>query len=388
MKNKFRMNLQLFADNRLKEIEERLAVVVEEGKKDEADLDALTEERNKLVAERDELIKKAEKRKALLNTVVNDNNATVLRNFTPQTEPKETRYNAESQEYRNAFLKKLLGEQLTEVEERAYTHTTVNTDAVIPAELQNKIYSTMEEAHPILKDVQILRTGAVISIVKHTAIVAGDAKVVAEGVANDDEQNTFVNVTLSGKDFSKHVDFSYRLGKMAIPAFEQYLVKEIADRIGAAMAKDIIAQIKADLAVANKNSAATPGTLAMGDFLKGLGALKQTGRVFVYANNATFYGNIANMAGAEGLLSFIPNYQEAIAGQVLGKGIKEEDALADGEILILDPNQFIYNVVQDIMLERDRDIKTHVHTIAGFAIAGGTLTNDKAGALITVGVAG
>ena len=71
--------------------------------------------------------------------------------------------------------------------------------------------------------------------------------------------------------------------------------------------------------------------------------------------------------------------------QILGKGIKEEDALAEGEILILDPTQFIYNVVQDIMLERDKDIKKHVHTISGFAIAEGSMTNDRAGTLITVG---
>lgn len=243
----------------------------------------------------------------------------------------------------------------------------------------------MEESHPLLADVQVLRTGAVITIAKHTAIVAGDAKEVAEGAANDDEENTFVNVSLSGKDFSKHIDFSYRLGKMAIPAFEQYLVTEIANRLGAAMTADIVAQIKKDLAVANKVSAVVPGTLALGDVLNGLGALKQTGRVYVYANNTTFYGNIAKLEGAEGLLSFIPNYQEAISGQLLGKGIKQEDALADGEILILDPNQFIYNMVQDIMLERDKDIKKHVHTISGFAIAEGTMTNDKAGALITVG---
>ena len=289
-------------------------------------------------------------------------------------------------DYKNAFLKSLLGVELTESEKTAYVHTTVNTDAVIPKELQNKIYSNMEESHPLLKDVQVLRTGAVITIAKHTAIVAGDAKEVAEGVANDDEENTFVNVSLSGKDFSKHIDFSYRLGKMAIPAFEQYLITEIASRLGAAMTADIVAQIKSDLATANKIDAETPGTLALGDVLKGLGSLKQTGRVYVYANNTTFYGNIAKLEGAEGLLSFIPNYQEAISGQLLGKGIKQEDALADGEVLILDPQQFIYNMVQDIMLERDKDIKKHVHTISGFAIAEGTMTNDKAGALITVGV--
>lgn len=371
--------------NRLEEIQKRMAAIGVEIEKEDANLDALEKELNELKEERKALIAKAEQRKKMMEDVAGMEDVTVLGSFkNERSKTKEP--GADSVEYRNAFLKKLLGEEMTEPEKRAYTHTTANTDAVIPVELQNKIYSTMEEAHPLLKDVQVLRTGAVISIAKHTAIVAGDAKEVAEGEANEDEQNTFVNVTLSGKDFSKHVDFSYRLGKMSIPAFEQYLIKEIADRIGAAMTRDIVAQIKKDLVAANKIEAVTPGTLALGDILSGLGKLKGVGRVNVYANNATFYGAIANMKDADTKLSFIPNYQEAISGQVLGKGIKEEDALNEGEILILDPSQFIYNVVQDVMIERDRDIKKHVHTISGFAIAEGTMTNDKAGALITVGV--
>lgn len=372
--------------NRLKEIEKRMAEIGKEIELEDADLNALETELDGLKEERKGIMEKAEKRKKMMEDVASMQGVNVLESFKNQEQRgKKEEFGADSVEYRNAFLKKLLGETLTEVEERAYTHTTANTDAVIPTELQNKIYSTMEEAHPLLKDVQVLRTGAVISIVKHVSIDAGDAKIVGEGVANDDEKNTFVNVTLSGKDFSKHVDFSYRLGKMAIPAFEQYLVTEIADRIGAAMTRDIVAQIKTDLAAGNKFEAVVPGTLALADILKGLGNLKGVGRVNVYANNATFYGDIANMKDADTKLSFIPNYQEAISGQVLGKGIKEEDALAEGEVLILDPTQFIYNVVQDIMIERDRDIKKHVHTISGFAIAEGTLTNDKAGALITVG---
>ena len=373
---------------RLNEIEKRMASIGQEIDGENADLNALETEIADLKEERKQILEKIEKRKTLLSQVV-DTTGNVIKNFKDDTEERsmENNFTMASPEYRNAFLKRLLGEELSEVEKRAYTHTTENTGEVMPTELQDKIYSTMEESHPILKDVQVLRTGAVISIVKHTSIVAGDAAQVAEGVANADEENTFVNVTLSGKDFSKHVDFSYRLGKMAIPAFEQYLVKEISDRIGSAMADDVIAQIKLDLATANKLDATTPGTLAIGDVLRGLGSLKKTGRVYVYANNTTLYGNIATMTDADTKLSFIPNYQEAIAAQVLGKGIKEEDALADGEILILDPSQFVYNVVQDIMIERDKDIKKHVHTLAGFAIAEGTLTNDKAGSLITVGVA-
>lgn len=375
--------------NRLEEIQKRMAAIGTEIEQEDSNLDELETELETLKEERKGIMDKAEKRKKLTGDIANMKDAPVIEKFEDKEERGQVKeeFGAQSVEYRNAFLKNLIGEDLNEVEKRAFLHTTANTEAVIPAELQNKIYSTMEEAHPLLKDVQVLRTGAVISIVKHVSIDAGDAAVVAEGVANDDEQNTFVNVSLSGKDFSKHVDFSYRLGKMSIPAFEQYLVKEIADRIGAAMTRDIVAQIKADLHADNNVAAVVPGTLAMGDFLAGLGKLKGAGRVNVYANNATFYGAIAGMEGAEGRLSFIPNYQEAISGQVLGKGIKEEDALAEGEVLILDPSQFIYNVVQDVMIERDRNIKTHVHTLAGFAIAEGTLTNDKAGALITVGTA-
>lgn len=372
---------------RLTQIRERVAQIkVELGneKLSLEEVNSFEKEYNTLEEEKRTIEKTVETRKALEQRIVNLPEENVVKTFEKKTEERKEDH---AKEYRTAFLKSLLGEEMNEVEKRAFVATTDNTSAVMPAELQNKIYSTMEEAHPILKDVQVLRTGAVISIAKHTAIVAGDAAIVAEGVANVDEENTFVNVTLSGKDFSKHVDFSYRLGKMAIPAFEQYLVKEISDRIGAAMAKDIITQIKADLAVGNKFAAALPGTLAMADILKALGTLKATGKVNVYVNGATLYGNIASMTGAEGKLAFIPNYQEAIAAQLLGKSVKEEDALVAGEVLFLDPNQFIYNVVQDIMLERDKDIKKHVHTISGFAIAEGTMTNDRAGAVVTVGTA-
>lgn len=365
--------------NRLKEIELRLNAIKAELENENADIVALQKETDELIAERTALLEKAEQRKALLDKVAqNHSSGTMVRTF--ETPEKE---NAE-EVYKRSYLKDLLGEELTAEERAAYTHTTENTGQVIPRELQNKIYSQMEEQHPLLKDVQVLRTGAVISIVKHISIEQGDAKKVNEGEANDDEKNVFVNVELTGKDFSKHVEFSYRLGKMAIPAFEAYLVKEIADRIGSAMAKDIVAQIKTDLNEKNKFTAAKPTQLELKDVLKALSLLKKTGKVNVYCNNASLYGAIASLEGVEGRLSFIPNYQEAIAGQLMGKSLKEEDALANGEILFLDPNQFIYNVVQDIMIERDKDIKKHKHIISGIAIASGTLTNDKAGALITV----
>lgn len=294
------------------------------------------------------------------------------------------KFNAESPEYRSAFLKKLQGGSLTEIEERAFTHTTQNTGVVIPKQLEDKIYSNMYEAHPILKDVKRLNTGAVFTIAKHVSIDAGDAKQVAEAEANEDEKNTFVSVTLNGKNFSKHIELSYQLENMAIPAFEKYLVEEIAERIGSAMADDIVAQIRKDAHADNKFATAQPG-LDMTDVFKAFGSLKGSNKVFIYANNDTIYNHIVSMKGlTEGRLSFVSSPQEAIDARLLGKGIKEEDAVPDGEILIVDPSEFVYNVITDVMIERDKDIKKHVHVISGYSLAEGTLTNDKAAAIVTV----
>lgn len=357
---------------------------------EEVNIEEVEEKSNSLIEEKRSIESKLKdlddakaKRNQLLNDIAEGRKGTVIKEInTTEEKGEERKMNEDNTLYRSAFLKDLLGQKLTEAEERAYVHTTENTEVVVPEELQNKIYSTMEEKHPILADIQYLRTGAVISIVKHTAIVAGDAKEVAEGVANEDEENTFVNVSLAGKDFSKHIDFSYRLGKMSIPAFETYLVNEIGERLASVVAKDVVAQMKKDINAKNKQT--TAAGLTFEDVTKALGSLKQVGTVNVYANNASIYGDIVNLKGETGRDAFVPDYSNDISGRLLGKAIKEEDSLADNEILIVDANQFIWNEVQPLLIERDKNIKTHVHTISGIIIGEGALTNDKAGVLITV----
>ena len=375
---------------RLQEIVDELKGLQETLSSDEeVQVDEVEEKSNKLIEEKRSIesqLKDLEdakaKRNKLLNDIAEGRKGIVIKEFNTTEEKGEERQMNADKLYRSAFLKDLLGQKLTEAEERAFVHTTENTEVVVPEELQNKIYSTMEEKHPILADIQYLRTGAVLSIVKHTEIVDGDAKEVAEGVANDDEQNTFVNVTLAGKDFSKHVDFSYRLGNMAIPAFEDYLVKEIGDRLASAVAKEVVAQMKKDINSVNKQT--TKSGLTFEDVTKALGSLKQVGTVNVYANNASIYGDIVNLKGETGRDAFVPDYSNDISGRLLGKAIKEEDSLGANEILIVDSSQFIWNEVQPLLIERDKNIKTHVHTISGIIIGEGVLTNDKAGALITV----
>lgn len=366
------MNLEAII-KRMKEIKEELR-----NNKD-VDIEALRKEFEDLKEQKNKIESDIEERKKLLEDVANSTDVKVLRNFLESD--GEKRVEDMEKEYRNAFLKNLMGQHLTEAEERAFVHTTENTAAVVPQKTLNMIYTQLKEVHPILDDIQYLRSNAVISIPVHKTIDAGDAKVVAEGEANEDEQNTFAQITLAGKDFSKHVDFSYRLGRMSIDAFEEYLAQEIADRLAAALADDVIAQVKTGVNAANKIDAAE---LEDADVRKAFGSLRHVGAVNVYANNTTIWNIMAGLKGEDGKDAFLPNYQDGLSGRLYGRPVKEEDGLTDGEILIMDSKQYLFNEVQPILLERDKNIKRRVETIAGSLIGEGALTNDKAAAIITV----
>ena len=374
--------------NRLQEIETRLKAIGVELEGDVKDLDGLEKELNALTEERKGILEGVERRKKMLDGIANMPAADTT--IVAANKEERSQVNKESvhktKEYRTAFVKQLMGLPLDDVEQRAFIHTTVNSPALMPAAMQSEIFSMMEEQHPILQDVRVERLGSLFQIIKHTAVVAGAAKVVAEGVANDDEQNTFAEVLLKGKTFSKHVKISYQLEATAVEEFDSYIRAEIAEQLGSAMAADIVAQIKADMAGANAFNAATPGQLETRDVNKLFGGLKG-GAPTIYLTQHTLHNDVANMVDAKGEPAFKAGADASVAMTVGGYPVKIEDAVPDGEILALVPSKFIYNVVRDVTLERARNIENATVTIAGHAIAEGSLVNDKSAALLTVGEA-
>lgn len=364
------------------EIDARMAEIATEMDKDGADIDALTEEVRKMNERKEALKAEAEKRKALRNAVSAGKGETI------RTFEKEGRaaveYDAASPEYRRAFMKNLLGEEMTAEERAAWVHTTANTTAVLPTTMLNNIWDLVSSQHSIMGDITIYRTGTIIEVVKHTAIAQGDAAVVNENAANDDEKNTFVKVTLSGKDFSKHVDVSYAMERMSIDALESYLTNEIANQIGAAMASDVITQIGTDMDSGNKVNSAANNEVTFKELAALFGKLERAQNVTVYAKRSTVYKYLVGMVDSNKRPVFQPNAQAGAAGSIIGATIKIEDAVADNVILIGDPKNVVYNMVQDIMIESDRDIKKHVTTYSGYARGQGALVVPKSFAQLTV----
>ena len=291
--------------------------------------------------------------------------------------PEERRkdmFELDSKEYRTAWCKEMLGLPMTEEERTAFVHTTGTTSGqtagyTVPTTLLNKIWDLIESKHAILGDITIYRTGTILEVAKRTAIAAGDAATVSEAAApSDDENNTFAKVTLSGKDFAKCVEISYALGIMSIDGFEQFIVNEIADRLGAALAADIITQIGTDYdSTHNDLDVATSGKVAWTDVAGALSVLKNVNGITVYASQATIYKYIVGMVDTTGRPLFQHDANEAIRGYLAGFPVKVEDAIAADLIWIGDPKQVVGNMVQDIMVESDKDIKKHVNIFSGYA---------------------
>lgn len=298
---------------------------------------------------------------------------------------KKTVYTAASPEYRTAYFKNLMGRDMTAEERAAFVHTTANTAAVLPTETLNEIWDLITGQHSIMGDIRILRSGTTIEVIKHTAVAQGNAAQVNENAANDDEQNTFVKVTLAGHDFSKHIDISYALERMSIDAFENYIVNEIAALMGEAMSADVVNNaIIAKMAAANKVTSGTVGKIAFKELAGAFGLLKRAGSVVVYGTRKTIYTYLVGMEDSQGRPIFQPNAQTGAEGFCLGATVKVEDAVADGVLLIGDGSKVTYNMVQDIMIENDKDIKKHVTTYAGYARGEGALIDDTAFATLTV----
>ena len=364
------------------------------------EISQLAEEREGIARQLAELRMKAAQEAEKRDRIANDLAAQVISKApedTPKVEEKRM-YTKDSKEYRDAFLKMMQSTkadasdvELTAEERDAYvtvtTDSTNHTGYLVPTEIVNRIWDLVADQHSILADIDMYRdTGCTMQFVKRTSISQGDATTVNEAAANDDEKNVWGQLVLDGKDFSKHVDVSYAMLKMSIPAFENFLVSELAERIGAALAADVISQIKTDYdSTYNALNSASVKALAFRDVTSIMSTLGNgEGQCVFYAKRKVIYDYIAGMVDTTGRPIYQPNAQNGVEGYLIGCPVKVEEACDDNKIFVGFPTQIKGNMIQDITIENDRNIKTHTVTFAGYARFECGLIAPDAFAILTV----
>ncbi len=280
---------------RMKAINEELA--------GECDIDALTAEFEALEARSAEIKEQAEKRSALIQRIASGNEGSVVEvHEEKEIKMEERKLTPETVEYRDAYMKKLMGKTMT-VEERAAL-----TDAadIIPTETLNKIYGKLEE-NPLIRELDALRIPGYVQV--PYAKTVNDANWVGIGTAATDSADVVDSVSLTAKKLIKTVEITADTQAMSIPAFEGWLVAKLAQKMEAAICaavmngagtstvpEGILHKVTGQTAIATLDLAAIAGLMSKVD------PAYHNDAVFVMTP-ATFFGSIVPLGNdVNGLL--------------------------------------------------------------------------------------
>lgn len=353
--------------NRLKEIEARLAQIKVELEQEGADIDALEQEVKELTEERKKLKEQIEKRKKIIDDI-SSGAGQVIDDFLPK--PKEERKFEnmsreeilESKEYRSAFLKRLIGKKLTEVEERAYTSASDSAGAVIPTQTANTLFDKMTKVAPMLNEITLLRVAGNVKFAVQNARDAAAAY--TENAAVTPASDTLAYVELAGYERIKVIRISKTVQTMSINAFEGWLTDMLAEDIAVALEDDIINGTGssapkgveyANTWVANTNAieytnGGSPSYDNIMDMIALLPQRYHSGAKFL-CNSKFLYGKLAKIKDDTKQPILVKDMANGIQFRIMGFPVLLSDKVTDDVMYFGNYKKVVGNLAQDVLVE-------------------------------------
>jgi HK97 family phage major capsid protein len=349
---------------RIKEIEERKAEIkaLLEGT-EQVDLDALQTELRQLSEEKSEIEKRQEISKAVeLGTVEVKQIEKPQEEKIMEQKTKEEVLN--SAEYRNAFLKMLQGQPLSEVEQRNYDSGAGSAGAAIPTQTSETLFAKMTKLAPMLSEITLLRVAGNVQFA--TEGVRNAAYLHAQNAAITAATDTLVKVSLTGYEYNKLLYVSKTVQTMAINAFEGWLTDMIAEDIAVAIEDAIIngsgsTQPKG-LANATTFSTTTnlvevTGTFTITyqnvlDVIAKLPARYDSNAKFL-ANKGMVYQGLAAVKDTNGRPILVNDATGDYPFKVLGFPVIVSDKVTNKTLFFGDYKKIVGNLSQDVTVERD-----------------------------------
>ena len=192
-----------------------------------------------LETERNSVIAAAEKRNNTLEKIKRG----VIGNPLEENKEEKKMENEErnilaSAEYRSAFLKTLQKKKLDEAEERAMTSAANSVGAVIPTVTQDLVMEKLEQAAPLLGEIELLRVDGNVTFAVEAD--ATDANIHIEGATITEDGDVLIPVSLTSYEITKYITISKTVAKMSVDAFEKWLTNMLARRIARKITKLII----------------------------------------------------------------------------------------------------------------------------------------------------
>lgn len=376
-----------FENMTMEQIESRVAEI--QSKIDNAtaeEISAFTEEMQKLNERKAQLKDIAEKR-SQLKANVQAFGVQVKTPFTCATSSEE-RLDASSKEYRNAWVKRIARDadnrpifgEMTDTEKRAFTFTTENTGDVVPTEIINRIVDLTDNDSPLYDDAMKSNFKNGFIIPRLTEITAGDAKVVNEGEANDDEQDEFDSLEITSVEIKKHIVLTRKMEFQSIDAFLDWLVNHLASRIRVAKENYILTQLgKTSTGIATANTLQA-SALTDAEIRKAMSMLRGSGERVLYANQGFIWNTLAGLEDSSGNKLFIPSprVDPVVEGSVYGTIVKRDSNIPDNTMYIGYPKKLDFNEFISFDITPQIESKTLNRIFVGYSLCGAGLEDPLA----------
>lgn len=379
-------------EKRLKEIEERKKEIrsLLEKEDGELNLDEIQQELRSLDEEKEKLEKRAQIAKGIqsggivANPIVKPKGEAEERKF----EGMERDEILSAPEYRSGYLKRLQGKALTATEERALTTASNSAGAAVPTTTLNMIIDKLRQTSALFPRVNVSYVPGNLSLVVANAKNAAQWK--PEGADGTPEDDTVVEVNLTGYELIKLVEISAAAQAMTISAFEAYIASEIGRQMAIAVENAILngsgsgqpTGILTGVTWDSTNSLSESSALSYDHLVDGLALLPT-----MYHNNAVFvmnrsmlFGGVRKIKTADGQPIFTYNPQDPARNAVLGYPVIVDDYMPDNTILLGDFSYYYWNFSQAPQIETSREAAFRSGKVVyrGLAVADGKPALDEA----------
>ena len=324
---------------------------------DEVSTDELEERANELEAIKAELEARAEaaaKAEEERQKVAEGNDA-VIKEFKMEEKKMEERFAVNSPEYRDAFLRKLQGKEITAEERAAVTAT-----AAIPTQTMNEIVHRLE-LNPMIAAVDMTQIPGYVTYPAESSI--NNAAWVDMDTAATDAGDALQAIQLGAYKLIKTVEISADVDAMSIDAFESWLVSRLANKIEKALDAGILTGTGVTQATGIATTKETAdGTfkrsgIKWGDICGIMGALKgeyHPNASFVM-NPALFFGKVLGMTDTAGQRVVVNEPQADRKFNLLGYPVIVDGNCGAEDIFFGDLKAYKLNLAKAVEVKRSEE---------------------------------
>lgn len=290
----------------------------------------------------------------------------------------------DSEEYRSAFFKSMLGQNLSETEQSAFNVaqkiaekrqdafiTSATAPAILPTQTLNEIVKKARVQGGLLGECRQFSMPTKIAIPVATPATRASWHTETADVESDNVSLT--TVTFDGYEIIKIFSISAKARRMSIGAFESYLVDELTACVMECIADSLInsdgttagegtglESITWSTSGANKNHVqiAKTGTFTYQKIVEFVSLLKRgyAQGAKIAMNNFTLYNVFYGMLDGAQRPIFIADPKDESIGKILGFPVVIDDNIADYTCYMGNFSKYLgYNLPEGIVIEASRE---------------------------------